>query len=319
MANSRLFVSRSGFVPSPDIINIFHSSAVSFGTGTDTIQPKIQNRSRNIFRMDHLQGLRFADGAALKGYEEEELGVFETFKETMIKDRPETKVYSDEVFRRFLDADRIKGVFHIEESVRRMCDTIDWRRDQHVDNIRSGKQSEKFRRELSVYSKMRVRQFFGEDKFGRPVQFERLGGFFQSGNASERVLSENQWRQCYTWDIEGIFEEMRKSSVRNKKLINKYVYVGDLSEFSFSCSRDFLKHGVPLLKVLSAEIERFYPEIAGPIILINAPYVVWAIFKVVKVRVPPPSVSLPICSVGSLRRISSLTRSILPPPHEGFS
>ena len=104
-------------------------------------------------RMDHLRGLDIKDGEALVGYDEEELGVFKTFKETMMKDRPETKAYSDEVFRRFLDADRIKGVFHVDTSVKRMSDTIDWRKDQNVDGIRSGKMSASFRRELSVYQK----------------------------------------------------------------------------------------------------------------------------------------------------------------------
>lgn len=82
-------------------------------------------------------------------------------------------------------------------------------------------------------------------------------------------FSFSEWKRCYAWDIEHIFMEMRKSAQRSGQPVTKYVFVGDLGGFSFTCAADFAKHGIPLLKKLSGEIERYYPECAGPIVLIN--------------------------------------------------
>ena len=80
---------------------------------------------------------------------------------------------------------------------------------------------------------------------------------------------------------------MKESSKKCGVPVDKYDFIGDLAGFSFSCSADFLSHGVPLLKKLAHEIEKCYPECAGPIILINAPYIVYGMYKAVKVFLDP--------------------------------
>lgn len=80
---------------------------------------------------------------------------------------------------------------------------------------------------------------------------------------------------------------VQRTQKLSRKAVTQYVFVGDLGAFSFMCAGDFMKHGLPLLKKLSGEIERFYPECAGPIVLINAPYVVYSMYQLVKVFLDP--------------------------------
>lgn len=241
----------------------------------------LENINAKRYEMNHLKGVNFSFDA-LSDYSDDELETFKLFKKYALEKYPQASSLDDGTLRRFLDADRSKKKFDVDASISRLSDTLEWRKKHDVDNVRKRKIAR-----LNIYRKLRVRQFFGVDNAGRPVQFERLGDFFNCTNASTMVLSERDWAECYTWDIEGIFEEMRKSALSCKKMIDKYVYVADLQHFSFSCSASFLKHGVPLLRKLSGEIERFYPEIAGPIILINAPYVVSGLYSVCKVFLDP--------------------------------
>ena len=234
--------------------------------------------------MNHLAGIKFDDSCdALSGYDEEARELFSDFKKQVFEQLKGGSELSDFTLIRFLEADRHrKRGFNVKKSIERLKYTLDWREKYDVDKLRS-----RIPQSLKYYEAMRVRQFFGVDKLNRPVQIERLGEFFAKYNASCRVLSEEEWKECYAWDIEGIFEEMRKSSKKCGLPVTKYVFIGDLSGFSFSCSADFLSHGVPLLKKLAHEIEKCYPECAGPIILINAPYIVYGMYKAVKVFLDP--------------------------------
>ena len=237
--------------------------------------------------MNHLEGIKFNKSDKrcdpLVGYNDEECSIFDDFKKRVYEEVKGGEDLSDFTLRRFLDADkhRKKG-FKVDKSIERLKFTMAWREKYDIDKLRS-----RVPKTLKYYKAMRVRQFFGFDNQKRPVQIERLGEFFAKYNASCRVLSEDEWKECYAWDIEGIFEEMRKSSTKCGVPVTKYVFIGDLSGFSFTCSADFLSHGVPLLKKLAHEIEKCYPECAGPIILINAPYVVYGMYKAVKVFLDP--------------------------------
>lgn len=160
--------------------------------------------------MNHLEGLKLDSFDALNGYDREERETFEAFKKrvkTELKDVGASNVDAC-TLRRFLDADRSKKVFKMDASLQRLKDALCWRKENGVDLMRTNKP-----KSLGAYEKLRVRQFFGKDKFNRPVQFERLGEFFNTGNASCRVLSVKEWERCYAWDIENIFREMRKNSV----------------------------------------------------------------------------------------------------------
>ena len=237
--------------------------------------------------MNHLAGLKFDDTDEvcdpLYGYDKGARALFSDFKKQVFEQLKGADHLSDFTLRRFLDSDRSrKKGFNVKKSIERLKYTLEWREKYDVDKLRS-----RLPKTLKYYDAMRVRQFFGADYQHRPVQIERLGEFFAKYNASCRVLSEEEWKECYAWDIEGIFEQMRHSSKKCGVPVTKYVFIGDLSGFSFSCSADFLSHGVPLLKKLAHEIEKCYPECAGPIILINAPYIVYGMYKAVKVFLDP--------------------------------
>lgn len=143
--------------------------------------------SSKIASMNHLKGCKLNESFdPLDGYNDVERSEFKKFKNLVLAELPKSGFeITDVTLRRFFDADRNDGEFEAEESLKRLRDTLLWRKRNNVDSLRTSKPDI-----LPLYEKMRVRQFFGFDKHSRPVQFERLGEFFNLGNASCRVLTE---------------------------------------------------------------------------------------------------------------------------------
>ena len=165
----------------------------------------------------------------------------------------------------------------LDKAEARLRKTLAWRAEKGVDDVLANppKQSE-------LYSKLRVRSWMGFDPEGRPVQFERLGQFCGSGNVN--ALTTQEWLGTTLWDMEKVMAQMRKSSASSGKACWEYCFVGDLEGYE-------LVNGmktIPLLQALTEQIECHYPEIAGAIILVNAPAALASIFtRIVKPFMDP--------------------------------
>ena len=200
---------------------------------------------------------------------EEERAPFAEFKQRM-SDQPGL---DDITLVRFLRADACK----LDKSEARLRATLAWRSTRNVDGVLDNPP-----RHHVEYQRLRVRSWMGEDVQGRPVQFERLGAFFGSGNCG--AFTREEWLQATLWDMERVMAKLREASVKRGSTVHEYCFIADVTGYE-------LVNGmktIPLLQTLTEEIECHYPEIAGGIVLFNCPSMLTSLFnKVVKPFMDP--------------------------------
>ena len=177
---------------------------------------------------------------------------------------------------RFLRADKRKGQFDHTASMARLTKALAWRKQMGSDRLLSVPADES-------YELLRIRRWVGHDKSGRPVQFERLGNFLSSGNS--KAFTGAEWLRHYARDLETTFEQMRLAAKAKGEQITAYSFAAD-----FAGGAGIVWHMssvIPLLKLLTKEVEAHFPEIVGRIIIFNAPRIFASIFPLVKAFMDP--------------------------------
>merc|ERR1712137_1210203 len=129
---------------------------------------------------------------------------------------------------------------------------------------------------LHVYYQARGRHLLGFDHEGRVFCFERLGEFI--GNYSYRALPLADWIRCYTYDMLTVYQQLRESSQKHKRVIETVTYVADLKGLGFLSG----KASMSLLREFTKVVEVNFPELAGPIVLYNAPRSVTRVCAIAK-------------------------------------
>ena len=217
----------------------------------------------------------------------------------------------DQTLWRFLAADRRSGAFNFEASRTRLEGTLRWRRaygtDSLLDEAPAGANSGDPRS-----GTLRVRRWIGRDHQNHPVLVDKLGEFVTSGNT--RACSVDEWIRFEFLYLEQVLEQMREASVASGTAVTSYLYIADFSGVSAWHARA-LFGCVPLLSKLTKAAELQYPEIAGPIILFNAPRVLVSVYNMVKATVLDPVTAAKIeihAGVPTKRLLELVPRESLP-------
>ncbi len=218
----------------------------------------------------HMEGVSLPTPFDVEDFlREEERALFTAFKQRM-SDQPGL---DDITLVRFLRADACK----LDQSEARLRSTLAWRSARNVDTVLDNPP-----RHSTEYQRLRVRSWMGEDVQGRPVQFERLGAFFGSGNCG--AFTREEWLQVTLWDMERLMAKLREASIKRGSTVHEYCFFADVTGYE-------LVNGmktIPLLQTLTEEVECNYPEIAGAIVLFNCPSMLTSLFnKVVKPFMDP--------------------------------
>ena len=214
--------------------------------------------------MNHLAGLHVPPTPGLKPGEEAALAAFK--KEHFAHadaDLSATPVWSiepealpasgwrsldDMTLLRFLRADKRDGKYDAEASRARLARALAWRKTMRLDATLAAPPPRH-----DEYLQLRVRRWVGLDHKARPVQFERLGQFFASGNV--RAFDGGAWLTHYARDVEQTFEQMRGASERSGTAVCGYLFIADLDGIGLGLL-GHLRTLVPLLKLLTKEVER---------------------------------------------------------------
>ncbi len=170
---------------------------------------------------------------------------------------------------RFLQADD----YNIDLASNRLINTCVWRQKSGFDDFVSNPHKDALR----LYFALRPRQLLGIGKDQRPFLVERIGLFFSDETALQG-LSPHLWIMCYSFDISRIFQAMRETSIKNGLLIHRVNYIGDLHGTRFWSTMKMM----PFLKMLTKEVELFFPEVTGYISLMNSSSIIeklWGIAK----------------------------------------
>ncbi|KAH9259152.1 hypothetical protein BASA81_002772 [Batrachochytrium salamandrivorans] len=176
---------------------------------------------------------------------------------------------------RFLQADK----YDVDKALARLKYTCEWRSklvDPFVNNVNWAL--------IRRAKALRPRAYCGLDKLGRPLYAEKLGEFF-SNDEAHRGLSMDQWILSYSFEMCEMNNEFRLSVLQGYPYSHRMGFIADIGGLRLS----FLRV-VHLLQKLVKEVETHFPEMAGPIMLINSPSFVTRAWSLVKKFLDPATV-----------------------------
>lgn len=246
------------------------------GGGQLTADGKISNLKGYRFNFfANIPGLEFERDVLYKLSNSEEIHTFRKFKakfDAVFDPSTAKHAYQipDEFTKlRFLQADK----FDVDKAMTRLLATVKWRVSSSVDDFMENVDWQLIKRGRAL----RPRVFVGYDKQGRAVQCERLGEFFGSEEAYSG-LSLEEWVRFYSFELGEMTHVYRGGILLGGPYQHRISYLADLSGLRLMNAIKLL----PYLKTLIKEVETFYPEFAGSVVLINAPTFmsrVWSLGK----------------------------------------
>jgi len=211
---------------------------------------------------------------------------------------------------RFLRADKRKSEFDPSTSMARLLKALAWRKHMRSDALLANIADE-------AYENLRIRRWVGIDKSNRPVQFERLGKFLGSGNS--KAFTGPEWLAHYARDLETTFQQMRAAAVASGEPITTYLFCADMSGLGGIVW--YMGSVIPLLKLLTKEVEAHFPEMVGNIVLFNVPRIFSSLFPMVKAFMDPITAAKIEVHAGvpTERLLSLMPTSALPTEYGGTS
>eukprot|EP00927_Polykrikos_kofoidii_P072739 TRINITY_DN68828_c0_g1_i1.p1 TRINITY_DN68828_c0_g1~~TRINITY_DN68828_c0_g1_i1.p1 ORF type:complete len:486 (-),score=68.84 TRINITY_DN68828_c0_g1_i1:167-1558(-) len=174
----------------------------------------------------------------------------------------------------FLQADSYNNT----KATQRLLAAILWRQRTGFDDFVDNPDVDAW----NLYWKLRPRRWLGWQTCGHVVSFEPLGAFFGSDNGC-RAMPISKWLMCYAFDLSLQQVAFRQGSIRSKRPAHRVDYVGDLTDLRVGNALRLMG----FLRQLTTEVERFWPESAGNIALINASSAAWIAVNAAKKFLDP--------------------------------
>jgi len=187
---------------------------------------------------------------------------------------------------RFLQADK----YDIPKATSRMLKTIAWRTEHRCDEFIDDPDWQLVERA----SALRPRVFCGYDKTMRPLLVEKLGEFFGSDEAYKGI-SFSEWITSYAFEEGLVTYHFREAMLKHGAPYgHRMNFIGDLAGIRLMTAMKI----IPYLKMLVKEVEIYWPEFAGDVVLVNSPPIVTRLFGIVR-KFLDPSVTEKISIYGS--------------------
>jgi hypothetical protein len=258
--NADVFVSPEYDIPFPVYLNLYH--------GLD-IDPKL---------ISHYSELT-----------PEHKTAYESFVEQVRKhdwDDVDTLVLPDDLTcLRFLQADK----YHADKALERIVATLKWQQQVKLAQVMSHPPAQ-----LETYRKIRVRACMGRTNDGMPIFVERLGAFFNGIPSPEgKTLTKDDWIQCFLYELADVLRRIRENyhetTVNHPEQPTTWKATWIMDCRGVSAYRAM--KATSTLKMIDAVTEPNFPEMAGPIYLINVPSLVAGVWRVCKAFLDPDVVA----------------------------
>ncbi|CAB9502674.1 SEC14 cytosolic factor [Seminavis robusta] len=187
---------------------------------------------------------------------------------------------------RFLQADK----YNADMALDRLVKSLKWSHEFQLARVISNPPPK-----LQTYRQIRVRGYMGRTRDGMPIFCERLGGMMNGIQSKEgRAFKEEDWLHCFIYDLGVIMKEFRQSYIENSGVYSpskhpitwKAMWIidaGGMNPFKAMKSTH-------TLKILDALTEPNFPEIAGPVVLINVHPIVMGVWRIVRSFLDPVTV-----------------------------
>eukprot|EP01006_Ploeotia_vitrea_P045498 TRINITY_DN66947_c6_g3_i2.p1 TRINITY_DN66947_c6_g3~~TRINITY_DN66947_c6_g3_i2.p1 ORF type:complete len:469 (+),score=224.23 TRINITY_DN66947_c6_g3_i2:458-1864(+) len=148
-----------------------------------------------------------------------------------------------------------------------LSEVAQWRRRENIATLLNRRpQKQELLRKLVPHS------HHGVDRQGRPVLYEKSGKVSMSLLLS--LVSEEEYLEYHTWDMEYVVRRCKRSSERLGRHIDQFTMVIDLTGVDVTH-----RIGQSLLGKCSASDHAHYPERLGRLIVINPPWIFPTMYK----------------------------------------
>ena len=165
---------------------------------------------------------------------------------------------------RFLRSDH----YDVAKAKVRLLKTIRWREDRQVAGILKNRPPYYDR-----YLAQKIRRIVGYDREQRPIIAERFGETLARNNLD--VMSLEEWLECIIYETELLIMEFRGLSKKHGRPIGESVTILDLKGATLYGAYKNLSY----FKTLDKELKNHYPELAGPIVIVNASYIATSFYN----------------------------------------
>ena len=229
-------------------------------------------------------GMDTVDSEKISHYTEmtkEQRGIYESFLEMVRQDANSMDVLQpdDMTCLRFLQADK----YYAKKALRRLQDNQVWLKETNIAQLLSNPPSK-----LETYRKLRARAYMGRTKDNMPIFVERLGDFMCAiSSPAGKSLQDKDFVECFLYELGELLAQIRQSYTLDKNSTWRATWIMDCKNISFYRAMK----ATHTLKLLDALTEPNFPEIAGPIYLINVPSIVSGVWKIIKAFLDPSIVA----------------------------
>ena len=168
-------------------------------------------------------------------------------------------------------------VFQVDDAERRLLHTLEFRREHQVDAIR--RELEAGAAPPADYARYRtlVRPSldYVDARTGRVVHVERFGALAQYVDQS--AFTTEQWRSFFIRDCEWVLHALRRESKARGCEVAAQVTVMDMAHLGTACMRR-----LELFKLMGAVAATHWPELLGPVLMVNCPRVFTVLYGMVR-------------------------------------
>jgi CRAL/TRIO domain len=192
---------------------------------------------------------------------------------------------------RFLQADK----YHADKALQRIVTTMKWQQQMNLAQVMSRPP-----RMLETYRKIRVRACMGRTKDGMPIFVERLGAFFNGIPSAEgKTLTQEDWIHCFLYELADVLRKIRETyhHETTTTTVTQHPHPPTITwkaTWIMDCqgvSAYRAMKAVSTLKMIDSVTEPNFPEMAGPIYLINVPSIVAGVWRICKAFLDPTVVT----------------------------
>jgi hypothetical protein len=189
-----------------------------------------------------------------------------------------TDLQSEEAFKDHLMVDTLFRFLHVknwkvssaEKDIRAF---FEWRKSFNVDEKVKQYETSQAKK---IFDKYACITDFGKDKNGNTVRYSPMG--HSDPEAICNLIGSENWFLAHVWATETSLKESRKNSKETGVLSFRYVMLIDVAGFEVGRAMRAIDAYSETAKLM----DKYYPDRNAKVLLVNAPWVFSACFKVAK-------------------------------------
>lgn len=160
--------------------------------------------------------------------------------------------------------------WNVSNAVQAYSAYLKWRAEKKVDNVHDSVPNK-----MDTITKLVSYAYCGFDREGRPIYWEKTGK--SHAQAIMANVTVEEFVETHVWGFETMVKRAKESGEKNGRVIETFTTVLDFDGLGFMHSA-----AIPILKACQDLDTTYYPERVSKIIMINPPWMLPALYKMVR-------------------------------------